>query len=100
MIKHIVWWTLQPHAEGHSAHENAKKLKIMLDKLRDLECVQHLETVVNILPSSTEEVDILLLSIHSTLADLKEYAAHPDHMEVADFVRKVVSTRKSIDYEV
>lgn len=100
MIKHIVWWTLKPQAEGCTARENALKLKAMLDKLEGLDCVDSLKTVVDVLPSSTEDVDILLVSTHVTAGDLKAYAAHHEHAEVADFVRKVVQTRKAIDFEI
>ncbi|MEG2171816.1 MAG: Dabb family protein [Desulfovibrionaceae bacterium] len=100
MIKHLVWWTLKPQAEGNSARENALKLQGMLNALKDLDCVQSLETVVDVMPSSTEDVHLLLCSTHATLAQLKEYAAHPDHIEVADFMRKVVANRKAIDYDI
>lgn len=100
MVKHIVWWTLKAQAEGCSARENALKLKTMLDKLQGLDCVQHLETTVDFMPSSTEEAHILLLSLHENNAALREYAEHPDHVEVADFVRKVVASRKAFDYEI
>lgn len=99
MVKHIVWWTLKPQAEGCNAKENASKLKGMLDKLQNLDCVQHLEAIVDFLPSSTEEVDILLLSVHENEAALREYAGHPDHVEVAEFVRKIATARKAIDYK-
>lgn len=98
MVKHIVWWTFKAQAEGCSARENALKLQVMLNKLQSLDCVQHLEAIVDFLPSSTEDVDILLLSVHESEAALRDYAGHPDHVEVADFVRKVTTTRKAIDY--
>lgn len=100
MVKHIVWWTLKAQAEGCSAGENALKLKGMLDKLQGLDCVQHLESTVEFMPSSTEEAHILLLSVHKDKAALREYAEHPDHVEVAEFVRKVVASRKALDYEI
>lgn len=100
MIKHVVWWTLQDQAEGCTARENALKLKVMLDKLETLDCVDSLKTVVDILPSSTEDVDILLVSTHATEGDLQAYAAHHEHADVADFVRKVVKSRKAIDFEL
>lgn len=98
MVKHIVWWTFKAQAEGCSAKENALKFKAMLDKLQSLDCVQHLEAIVEFLPSSTENVDVLLLSVHENEAALREYAGHPEHVEVADFVRKVAETRKAIDF--
>lgn len=100
MIKHVVWWTLKPEAEGCTAQENALKLKAMLDKLATLPCVDSLKTVVEVLPSSTEDVDILLVSTHASVDALRDYAAHHEHADVADFVRKVVKSRKAIDFEI
>ena len=33
MVRHIVWWTLKPEAEGRTAAENAKLIKQRLDCL-------------------------------------------------------------------
>ena len=34
MVRHIVWWTLKPEAEGRTAAENAKLIKQRLEALR------------------------------------------------------------------
>ena len=33
MVRHIVWWTLKPEAEGRTAAENAKLIKQRLEAL-------------------------------------------------------------------
>ena len=49
MIKHIVLWRLKDHAMGASKNENAKKLKALLESLRDnLKEIKHLEVGINV----------------------------------------------------
>ncbi len=49
MIKHIVLWRLKDHAMGASKNENAKKLKALLESLRDnLREIKHLEVGINV----------------------------------------------------
>ena len=36
MVRHIVWWTLKPEAEGRTAAENAKLIKQRLEALRGI----------------------------------------------------------------
>lgn len=101
MIRHIVWWTLKDRAEGASAAENARKMKEMLESLKDsVPSVNDMEVVVDFLPSTTEPVGVLLVTTHDGTLQLKEYAEDPEHARVVEFVRKVVATRKAIDYEV
>lgn len=100
MVKHIVWWTLKAQAEDATARENAVKLKKMLENLKQLDCVEHMDVIIDFMDSSTEQVDILLQTTHKDADGLKEYACHPDHMEVADFVRKIVTSRKALDYTI
>lgn len=101
MTKHIVWWTLKDQAEGASAAENARKMKTMLESLKDIvPSVKDMEVAVEFLPSTTESVGVLLVTTHDGQEQLKEYAEDPEHARVVEFVRKVVATRKSIDYEI
>ena len=34
MVRHIVWWTLKPEAEGRTAAENTKLIKQRLEALK------------------------------------------------------------------
>ena len=42
--------------------------------------------------------DLVLTSRHDDVAGLQAYAQHPDHLEVLEFIKKVISDRKVVDY--
>lgn len=101
MLKHIVWWTLKEEAEGATAAENALKMKAMLDPIMGkIPSLKALDVSVSFLPSTTEPVQAILLSTHDDAAGLKAYAEHPEHMKCVEFIKKVVASRKAIDFEV
>ena len=101
MIKHIVWWTLKHEAEGASALENGTKIKEMLDGLLgQIEPLKSLEVSLDIVESTTVEAQLVLQSSHENMAGLSVYANHPKHLEIVEFIKKVVSSRQAIDYTI
>ena len=100
MIKHVVWWTLKEQAEGATAMENAQKMKKILDELRTLPGLTDFEVSITFLPSCTEEVAVILQSTHEDVDAFRAYMADPEHKNVVEFTRKVITARKAIDYVV
>jgi len=100
MIRHCVWWTLKDQAEDNSAAENAQLMKEGLESLRGLPCLKELEVAVTFQPTTTEEVHIILLTTHDDLAGLRTFRTVPQHLQVVEFINKVVSSRKCIDWEL
>ncbi len=101
MIKHIVWWTLQENAENATAQENALKIKEWAESLiGQIETVNSLEVSVNLQATTTVEAGLVLQSVHNSMDDLKAYNDHPKHQELVTFIKKVVSSRNAIDYEI
>jgi hypothetical protein len=100
MIRHCVWWTLKDQAEGNSAEVNARIMKEKLESLRGMTGLRDMEVAVHFLPTTTEEVQIVLFTTHDNVAGLRTYRTEPEHLEVVDFIKKVVSNRKCIDWEV
>ena len=100
MIRHCVWWTLREQAEGNRAEVNARILMEKLENLRGLPGVKDLEVAVTFLPTTTEEVQIILLTTHDDVEGLRTYRAEPDHLDVVDFIKKVALSRKCIDWKV
>lgn len=101
MIKHIVWFTLKEEAEGASAADNAAKVVAML---RDLEgkipSLKTLDVSMEFASTTTEDVQVILLSTHDDEAGLADYANHPLHLECVGFIKKVISGRKAIDFVI
>ena len=87
MVRHIVWWTLKPEAEGRTAAENAKLIK------------QRLEVSYDFLPTCTMPVNVILMTTHDDAEGLKAYAEHPAHVAVGkELIKLVTESRQAIDY--
>lgn len=100
MIRHIVWWNLKEQAEGASGAENALKLKAILEGLPVLPGITDFEVSVSFLPSCTEEVSVILQSTHKDLPAFRAYMDDPGHKNVVEFARRVIVSRRAIDYEI
>lgn len=101
MLRHIVWWTLKPTAEGRTAAENAQWIKeygeALLGKIPSLKTIEisyiFAETI-------TVPVGVLLHSTHEDEAGLLAYAQHAEHQAYGEIVKKVTSSRQAIDFFV
>ena len=100
MIKHIVMWTLKDEAEGASKPENLSKLKTELNALPGLiEEIQFFEVGINFNPSPAA-YDVVLISHFGDRAALERYQKHPDHVKVAELVRKITNSRAVVDFDI
>ena len=100
MIKHIVMWKLKEVAEGKTRAENAAVMKKLLENLPDkIDKLDSAEVGINILEGDDNAIcDVVLTTQCETEEDLKAYAVHPDHQKVVDFIKKVVTERRVVDY--
>ena len=100
MVRHIVMWTLKEEAEGASAKDNAAKMKEMLEALQGrIEGLQRIVVTDNVV-DATPECNIVLCSDHDDVDALDHYQGHPDHQACVSFVKKVVSSRSAVDFEM
>jgi hypothetical protein len=100
MIKHIVMWRLKETAEGANAAENARKMKAMLEGLPSvIGEIRRLEVGINLI-DSPDGSDVVLSSDFDSRSDLERYLQHPEHKRVSEFVGKIRSERRFVDYEV
>lgn len=99
MLTHIVWWTFKAEAQGKSAIENATLVKSMIEGL--LGRIPELKAVSvgrDLLETSTETADLVLVTRHDDAAGLAVYAAHPEHQKVVEILKEVAASRKAIDF--
>lgn len=100
MLKHIVMFKLKDFAEGKSKAENAKKLKALLESLKEkISVVKCLEIGINIGKSASAS-DIVLYSEFDDMQALEVYRDHPEHKKAVDFIARSCSERQVVDYEV
>ncbi len=101
MLKHIVWWTLKEEAENATAKENALKIKEIGEALTSqIDTVESIEIAVNICETTTVDAQVVLQSVHKSKEDLQAYNVHPEHQKLVEFIKKVVSSRSALDYEI
>lgn len=100
MIKHIVMWKLKPVAEGKTKQENAEIMKELLEGLpAKIEELDSAEVGINILSGDDEAIcDVVLTTICEDTEALNAYAVHPEHQMVVQFINKVVTERRVVDY--
>ena len=90
MVRHIVWWTLKPEAEGRTA---AEALMGQIPSLKSL------EVSYDFLPTCTMPVNVILMTTHDDAEGLKAYAEHPAHVAVGkELIKLVTESRQAIDY--
>lgn len=99
MVRHVIIWSFK---EGYSPEEKAElaaKIKTGIEGLMGK--IDGLTDIaVYTQPLESSRGDLLLDSTFANEDALKAYQVHPDHLEVATFVRSVVGERKSFDFEV
>ena len=100
MIKHIVMWKFKEFAEGKSCEENVEIVRNALYALVGvIGEIKNMELGTDI--SHTDaSMDLVLLTEFECAEDLKKYAVHPEHVKVADYVKKVTDTRVVLDYNM
>ena len=100
MIKHIVMWKLVDSYEGMSKKDITDKLTEMFNTLPALiPAIRTLEVAANCNANETE-ADYVLITTHDSMDELKQYAVHPEHKKVGEFIGKVKLTRVCVDYEI
>lgn len=98
MIKHIVLFRFKDFADGANKTENIESLKSRLEALEDkIDEIKFFEVGVNF-GNSDAAYDLALCSEFESKEDLYSYQKHPEHLKVADFVKKVCETRVVADY--
>ena len=98
MIRHIVFWKFLEQAEGAHREENLRLAKGLLEGLKgEIPEILELEVGIDItrIPAS---FDLVLNSLFRDVESLAAYQAHPAHLKVVEFLRKVQSARAVTDY--
>ncbi|MGA1205503.1 MAG: Dabb family protein [Opitutales bacterium] len=99
MITHLVFFNMQPEANGSSGEDNAQEL---VRRLRELPAmipvIVELEAGLDFSKSPASYEVGLLTKFHSR-EDLETYRVHPAHQEVVQFVQQTTSARAVVDYE-
>lgn len=99
MITHVVQWRVCEQADGMDKAQIISEMQAMLEDLNGkIPDIITLSVGVNERPGENAS-DVVLLSTFADWDALKRYSKHPDHLQVVDFVGKVVTERRVVDFE-
>lgn len=91
-------WKLRENALGKTWFENAEIIKRDLERLSNV-CSGIISIEVGIDKFRTEQsYDVILISEFEDIDSFKNYSNHPEHLEVVDFIKQVVTSRIAVDY--
>lgn len=94
MITHIVLFKLIDRSP-----ENIRRTREALNGLWGrVPQLKRLEVGVDVVRSE-RSYDLALVAEFSTLSDLEAYQAHPAHVEVLEYMKKVKDSSIAVDYE-
>ncbi len=95
MVKHIILWKLKTEFNNDEIKKQMKeKLEGLYGQIDGL-----LEIKVQTEKLESSNVDVMLYSVFTDEAALKNYATHEKHVFVADnFVRPYTASRSCIDF--
>ncbi|ADV45735.1 Dabb family protein [Nitratifractor salsuginis] len=96
MVVHIV---MIKFAEAADKNERIREAKRRIDALiEQVPSLRSMETGINF---SEEEraMDLVLTTTFDDRKGLEEYAVHPEHLRVIDYIKSVAEYSKVVDYE-
>jgi hypothetical protein len=95
MIKHVVFFKFKRET-GRSERDSAKAalggLPMKIDLVRSFELGE--DTL-----RSPRSWDLVLIATYDNLETLQQYAEHPEHVPVANFLKSICEQIGSVDYE-
>lgn len=95
MLRHIVWWTLKPGCEGQ-----AEAIQKASASLKSIGPVRDVDVSTRILPGTTVQCQVILVSTHDGEQALEEYKRDPIHVQFAQLITAAAESRSCIDYEI
>lgn len=97
MLRHIVTWNYKDGFSDNENKENAKKLKLEIEALKQcIDGIVELNVYINALSSSNRA--IVLNSLFESEDALAAYQIHPEHKRVSTYVGAFIQDRACIDY--
>lgn len=98
-IRHVVSWKLAAE-DAETRREQATEVARRLTGLQaDIPQILAITAGANVAYPDANW-DVTLVADFATIEALEEYQVHPAHVEVAGFVRSVVASRASVDFEI
>ncbi len=99
MVKHIVLFKLRNDIPEETRRAAALRFKEAIEALPPkIDVIRNIEVGLNMNPDETWT--IALYGEFDTLADVRAYATHPDHVAAGKLLAEVRESRACVDYEI
>jgi len=96
MIVHIVMIKFR---EGEGEASRIEKAKALIDGLEGkVPSLRSMETGINF-AEEDRAMDLVLRATFDDRKGLEEYAVHPEHLKVIEYIKSVAEYSKVVDYE-
>ncbi len=97
MVRHIVMLNFKEEFSPAENHENAKRVKSLLEGLKNvIPGIVEFRVIIDALPTSNK--DLVFNTLFESAETLAAYQTHPEHVRVASYVASVMCNRTCIDY--
>ncbi|MCL2592817.1 MAG: Dabb family protein [Defluviitaleaceae bacterium] len=97
MVRHIIARNFKDEFTNAENLENAKKIKLMLESLKDkIGGIVEMKVHINLLQTSNRA--IVLDSLFVDEDALKAYQIHPEHVKVVEFLQLTTTDKICLDY--
>ena len=96
MVTHVVMIKFK---ESEEKDRHLREAKVMIDDLMGrVPSLRSMETGINFSPEE-RAMDLCLIATFDDRKGLEEYAVHPVHLKVIDYIKSVAEYSKVVDYE-
>ena len=96
MVTHVVMIRFR---ESEEKERNLRLAKEKIDGLMGkVPSLRSMETGINFSPED-RAMDLCLIATFDDREGLEEYAVHPEHLQVIEFIKSVAEYSKVVDYE-
>ena len=100
MVKHIVCLKFKDFAGGEKKAENITIFcKSLTEYKNSISVIKSFEIGINSPSASKQNFDVVLITEFACFEDLKIYQNHPEHLNIAGFIKEVSETRAAVDFE-
>jgi len=94
MVRHVVMWRL--HENNHENRlEISRLLRELPDRINDIETLE----VGSNFNRGEFAYDMVLITTHRDITAMENYKKHPEHIIVADRIKKLTTERAVVDFE-
>ncbi|NOZ89802.1 MAG: Dabb family protein [Epsilonproteobacteria bacterium] len=96
MVRHIVLFDFKDENKQGNIQKAKEMLEGLIDKVPTLKSI---EVGVNF-SKEDRAMDLSIITSFDDEAGLNEYATHPEHLRVVEFIKTVVTSSKVSDYYI